>query len=241
MQKWFSFIPALVIFQFAFSAAFGNTEENLLSTADSLYQKKKFAEAKELYFKLYQQGYSSPASLLKMAFGYEGLGQTSHALFFLSAYYNVTEDEKAYDKILTLANARSLGGFERTDFDRITTWLQNRMRSIMPLIAASGLACLALMAFCLKRNWHGGKIIAGIIAFFSTALFFWMVNFSEPTQKAVVARAAYFMTGPSAGANFIELVNEGNQVSIEGGQDVWAQVRWKEKEGFIKKTDLLFY
>ena len=132
MQKWFSFIPALVIFQFAFSAAFGNTEENLLSTADSLYQKKKFAEAKELYFKLYQQGYSSPASLLKMAFGYEGLGQTSHALFFLSAYYNVTEDEKAYDKILTLANARSLGGFERTDFDRITTWLQNRMRSIMP-------------------------------------------------------------------------------------------------------------
>src|SRR5689334_23575886 len=102
MQKWFSNYQILLFVLISGSSAYAANEESLLQKADSLYEKRKFTDAQEIYLDLYHQGYSSPATLLKMAFVYEGLGQTTEALFYLTEYFNKTEDGKAYEKIQIL-------------------------------------------------------------------------------------------------------------------------------------------
>lgn len=241
MQKRFSFIPILIAFYFFQHPVFALDAQKLLSKADSLFQKRKFAESRELYFQLYQQGYSSQATLLKMAYVHEGLGQLGHALFFLSAYYNLSEDPKAYDKIQTLANARNLSGYEMSDFDRATLWISNRTDvASSGLMAVSILALAGIIIFKRKKFINAQRISWGFLLLI-TSLFLILVNFALPSPKGVIAKSTYFMSGPSAGASFVGMVSEGNQVSIAGSEDVWARVEWNGKDGFIKKNDLLVY
>jgi len=241
MQKWFSIIPVIIVLFLPTSTIQGKEVENILKKADSLYQEKKFTEAQVLYLQLYQQGLSSPATLLKMAFVHEGLGQTAHALFFLTSYFNRTEDTKAYDKIQALANARNLTGYELTDFDRVMIWLNNRTGTFIPIIASACVLCLALTFYLQRKKSVNGKLAVGFISIIFLSLLFYSINFISTPARAVVSRSTYFMTGPSAGANFIALVSEGNRVSLSGEQDVWIKVTWNGKDGFLKKSDLLFY
>ena len=247
MQKWFSNNPTILVLLFSFSVfsalgqqLSGPLPQNLLLAADSLYHKKKFAEARELYFQLFQNGYSSPATLLKMAFVQEGLGQPAQALFFLSAYYRQTEDAKAFEKIQTLANAHHYIGYDLSDFERATIWLGNRLSLFLPALIAGCLLCIAWAVYCVKKGMASGKTVAGLFSIFFVGLLVLIINVGS-SAKAVTAKPTYFMSGPSAGANFLGLLSEGNQVSLSGEEDVWVQVKWNGKEGYIKKNDLLLY
>lgn len=248
MQKWFSIIPNLIVFIFSFliGPAAANQDKqvsplNSLLLADSLYEQNKFTEAQALYLQLYQMGYSSDATLLKMAFVNEGLGQTAKALFFLSAYYNQTEDEKAYEKIQTLANARNLSGYELTDSERLRFWLQNRVGVVVPGIACLCLFFMSMAFYFRKKGLSAAKLTMTISLLFLSAILFTAFNFLTGSDKAVVAKPIYFMSGPSAAATFLGMISEGNQVSFSGELDVWAQVQWKGKEGYVKRSDLLMY
>jgi hypothetical protein len=240
MQKRFSFIPILIAFYSA-THALALDAQKLLSQADSLFQKKKFAESSELYFKLYQQGHASQATLLKMAFVHEGLGQMGHALFFLNAYYNLSEDSKAYDKIQTLANARNLSGYDLSDFERASVWIANRADIFSSVLVAASILALALIIFSKQKRFVNAQRIAWGFLLLITCVLLVVVNFASPSPKAVIAKPTYFMSGPSAGASFMGMVSDGNQVSVAGGEDVWARVVWNGKDGFIKKNDLLVY
>ena len=243
MQKWILNIPVLLVFLFSsLSLAMANGNRTFLQQADSLYRKKKYTEACEIYFKLYQQGYSSPATLLKMAFVKEGLGQTGQALFFLSAYYTQTEDPKAYDKIHSLAGAGGLKGYELPDFDRITIWLGNRVLILSLVLASVSLFCLALMIYCKKNGYANGKMAVGFVSLVFILLLFVSINvIASPPARAVIVEPTYFMSGPSPASNFIERVGEGNQVVLSGEHDVWVGVEWNGKQGYLKKDDLFMY
>lgn len=240
MQKWVSNIPILLCLIVGLTAHASN-EASLLLKADSLYINKKYAEAQELYFDLYQQGFSTPSTLLKMAFVHEGLGQTSQALFFLTAYYNQTEDTKAYDKILVLANARSLQGYELSEVSRVRIWINNRIEWFMLAGAIGALVCLSLMIYFKRQKSASGKLTFGVLAVFFIAVLFLSVNFSGYPSRAVIAKSTYVMNGPSPGAGFLGMINDGNLVSLSGEKDVWMRITWNGKEGFVKKNDLLFY
>ena len=241
MQKRFSFIPLLIAFYFFHNPAHAYEAQKLLSEADSLFQNKKFAESRELYYQLYQQGHTSHATLLKMAFVHEGLGQMGHALFFLNAYYNLSEDPKAYDKIQTLANARNLSGYELSDFERATLWMSNRSEVISIGLIALSLLLLACIYFFKKKGLGNAKMMAGGFLILIICLFVLVVNFASPSSKAVIAKPTYFMSGPSAGSSFVGMISEGNQISVADREDVWYRVSWNGKEGFVKMNHILVY
>jgi hypothetical protein len=241
MQKWFSIIPILIAFILPCSSVRGADEEKLLTKADSLYEKNKFAEAQALYSDLYGRGYFTNASLLKMAFVLEGLGQTSQALFFLTDYFNRTEDEKAYDKIQTLAKAGGLAGYQLSDFERIAMWLKNRGEIFVPTILAISLFFVALAFYSSKQGWQNSKVVSALVSTFFVGSFLYAINFGSPTSKGVIVKPTYMMTGPSAASNLIALMADGHQVSLGGSRDVWVRVSWNGKEGYIKKNDLMVF
>lgn len=239
MQKWVSKIQVILLFMLGTGPAFLYANQTLLNQGDSLYNQKKFSEAREVYFQLYQQGFSSPATLLKMAFVHEGLGETGHALYFLSAYYRETEDQKAYEKILTVANARSLKGYELNDWEKFSIWITNRKSIYLPVSITLAVFFLAIMIYNAKRANTNAKFAAGFVSLLFIGLSFSGINFLQPSNKAVVTTEVYFMSGASAAANLISLIPEGNQVKLTGENDIWAEAEWNGKRGFLRKTDLL--
>ena len=239
MQKWVLKIAILGAVLLVFSPVLSQDANQYLKRADSLYNQRKFSEAKDIYQSLYRQGYSSPATLLKMAQAYEGLDQTSQALFFLTSYYYQSEDQRAYDKIQVIANAKNLSGYELSDFERLMIWLSNRADFILiALFTASTLSVIGMIYFRMKGS-YSGKLATGILALFFASILFVIINFLMFPDKAVIIKPAYVMSGPSAGASFIELVSEGNSVTVESEKDIWVLAKWNGKEGYIRKSDLL--
>lgn len=238
MQKWVSKIQIiLVLAMVAGPVLYAN--QTLLNRADSLFNQKKFSEARDVYFQLYQQGYSSPATLLKMALVHEGLGETGQALYFLSAYYRLTEDEKAYDKILTVANARGVQGYELNEWEKLSIWITNRTSIYLPISIALAILFLAVMIFQAKRQNTHAKLAAGFVSILFTGISFTGINLLQSPEKAVVTTEVYFMSGPSAAANLISLIPPGNQLTLSGERDIWAEALWNGKKGYVRKTDLL--
>ena len=239
MQKWVSKIRIILIVVIGTCPAILYANQTLLNWADSLYNQKKFSEAREVYFQLYEQGFSSPATLLKMALVHEGLGETGQALYFLSAYYSETEDAKAYEKILTVANARGVKGYELNEWEKLTIWITNRKAIYLPVAIGLSVLFMAIMIFNAKRANTNAKFAAGFVSLLFIGVSFSAINFLQPPDKAVVTTEVYFMSGPSAAANLISLIPEGNQVKLTGENDIWAEAEWNDKKGFLRKTDLL--
>lgn len=242
MQKWVSNISVLLLaLLMLHRVATAQSELNLLNHADSLYNSKKYSEAQQIYFELFQKGYSSPSTLLKMAFVHEGLGQIPQALFFLWSYYSQTEDSKAFEKIQVLSNAHNLKGYELTDWDRIMIWIGNREALVIPILTIAILVCVIFMMFLKWKALNNLRVVVGVLSTVILIVFIFITNFVDHPQKGVVTRLTYMMDGPSAGANLLTMISEGNQLSISGEHDVWVRVKWNSKDGYIRKNDVLLY
>jgi hypothetical protein len=240
MQKWLLNITVILLLFLSLSA-YAQNEVLLLKRADSLYSKKKYSEAQRIYFQLFQQGYVTSATLIKMAFVYEGLNDTPKALFFLWQYYLHTEDDKVYEKIQVLSNAYNLNGFELTDFERIMIWVNNRIHFISLFLLAGGFMGLVVMFILHCKKQSSLKVAFGVLSVFMLALQLIIFNFGHPAKKGIVTNQTYLMNGPSAAANLLTVLKEGNQFDIKGNHDVWVQVNWNDKAGYIKRNDLLMY
>lgn len=217
----------------------GADSQQLLQRADSLYEQKKFTEAKELYFNLFQAGWQSPATLLKMAHVHEGLGEFGEALFFLSEYYKQTEDNRAYEKIITMANAQNMPGFELNPLQRATIWLNNRLLNFLPALAVASIFFMALMLYNSRRGNKSGQYASGFVSILCVTTAGLVLNFFTPSKNAVITHTGYFMSGPSSASNLLTIIPKGNKIEVKGYSDVWAEVTWDGQNGFIRKADFL--
>ena len=46
------------------------------------------------------------------------------------------------------------------------------------------------------------------------------------------------MSGPSAGADLIEVVTEGHKVEIIDQTDIWVQIKWRSGRAFIRENNI---
>jgi hypothetical protein len=238
MQKWGLKIQVLLLLAFVGTAS-GQGTEILLKKADSLYQQKKFTEASGLYFELYKSGFHSPATLLKMAYVHEGLQETGKALFFLSAYYSLTEDKRAFEKMTDLAQKQNIAGYEFTPASRLRVWLDNRASLIIACAAVLSVFLIALSAYSKRQGNSHGRYPAGFIAILFIA-FGLVVNLRVLQEKrAVVVQESLIMSGPSAAANWLGTIAEGSPIEVLDHKDIWTQASWQNQTVYIRSADLL--
>jgi len=176
---------------------------------------------------------------LKLAFVYEGLSETGKALYYLSTYYRLTEDSKTYEKIQTLANAKGVSGFDLSEMDRLAIWADNRKEIYLPVLVSVAVFLTALLFYYTKRKQPNGKFVAGFLSILTVLILLISVNFIEAPNKAIITSGSYFMSGPSAASNLIQLIPEGNQVKLGREHDIWIEAEWNDKTGYLRKTDLL--
>ncbi|HRI78116.1 MAG TPA: hypothetical protein PLR06_01160 [Cyclobacteriaceae bacterium] len=223
---------------FACHAASALDGSQVLKQADSLYAQHQYTQAFDLYQQLYQGNQYSPATLLKMAHIEEGLGRLGESLYYLNIYFLTTDDRQALKKMEELAKKNNLEGYETSETTRVLTWFRENYASLAISFAGTSLFLLALAYYQKKKQYPSAAFTGVLFAMILTALLI-HVNFTRAGLRGIVSDPqTYLMSGPSGGASVVAIIGEGHQLEIDGKQDVWYRVRWKEKEVWVKEGRL---
>ncbi len=204
--------------------------------ADSLYNNHQYTQAFDLYHALHLAGNYSPSMLLKMAYIQEGLGRLGESLYYLNLYYLASNDGQALKKMEELAKKNNLEGYETSETIKILAWLQEQYATLAWTIATFCVLLLALLYY-LQTTKKTNPSLAGIALALALIVLFVHINFSLSDERGIVAKTGtYLMSGPSAGASVVAIVGEGHQLQIEGREDVWLRVRWKNNDVYVKES-----
>ncbi|MFM9840903.1 MAG: hypothetical protein ACKVOQ_21730 [Cyclobacteriaceae bacterium] len=206
--------------------------------ADSLYRAKQYTQSYTIYKSLLAQNQYSPATLLKMAYIQEGLGHQGLCLYYLNLYHHASGDHQAVTKMEELANKHRLEGYQSSDGSRILHFFQKNKLQITVALSVFIFFFFALV-FYQKRKGTSIVVAMFFVVFFS-ALLFVVTNWgNKPTLAIISNSATYLMSGPSAGASVVAIVEEGHRLTIVGEKDVWLKVKWQDKDVFIKESSVL--
>ncbi len=216
----------------------GQDIQQKIKRADSLYRAKQYTQSYAIYQSLLTRNHYSPSMLLKMAFIQEGLGHQGLCLYYLNLYQQASDDRQAASKMEELASKYKLEGYQSSDGSRVLQFFyKNSLQTIAGLSVS--IFFFFTLGFYQKRKGNSITVAMLLVAFFS-ALLFAVTNWAgKPSLVIISSNAAYLMSGPSAGASVVAIVEEGHRLTIEGKKDVWLKVKWRDKDVFIKESSVL--
>ncbi len=206
-----------------------------LAYADSLFKVKQYTQSLEIYEEVLAARQYSPSMLLKMAFIEEALEKVSKSLYYLSLYYNTTGDDQTLLKMQELATKNGLQGYENPESDQFYYHVNKYDYLISLLLASVALFALVWM-YTQKRR---GKKPIGAVVMAMIFLVLLAINVNFPLTDSMVlitSSKTYLMSGPSAGANVIGVVDEGHKLRMLSKKDVWLEVQWFDHPVYVKES-----
>ena len=210
-----------------------------LFKADSLFKSKKYTESNAIFSEIIESGKASPALLLKLAYINEGLGDYVQALFHLNSYYAMTLNGQALEKMREIAEKNDLVGYEYSDY----YFFRNLLIEFKREVEMSIFTILVLLTFLSFRKKKSKKSFRTIIYSQIGMIFILgiLVNDLFKNNQAIIkADNAILMSGPSAGAEPIEIIEKGHLIEVLSKHDTWIKILWYDQEVFIKTHKLLF-
>ena len=216
--------------------ALGNDKNDML-LGDSLFISKKYTEAFEIYKSQFDLGNASPAMALKMAFIKEGLRDDVAALYYLNTYYELTADKAVLIKMNELAEEKGLSGYEVEDRHFFQTNLLRFKNELIIFLVALSLLLLVI-TFRSKRKKRLAVGVPVIQVLVLVALLVVVNDWLAP-NIAIINEDTLLMSGPSAAAEPIDIVDNGHKIEVLDEFDVWVKVIWEGEEAYIRKTKLL--
>ena len=220
-------------------SGYAQTSLHRLHLADSLYSKKMYTQSFEHYETILKNNEYTPAMLLKMAYIQEGLHHIGQSLYFLNLYYRATHDAAAVRKMEELAEQYNLQGYQTSDSDWLLTQY-HQYHTYISLVLLS--ITILLLALVVRLKFRLRKKVQVAFAFFIAALaiFSAHLNFSPTITNGIIANTnTYIMSGPSPGADLVEIVGEGHRLKVTGKSDVWLKVEWNGSTAYIKNNNVL--
>jgi hypothetical protein len=232
------FLTNFTIFLIAFIQSI-NCQANIskLQKADSLFNSNNYQEAMLGYEEILEKDNSfSSAMLLKMAFISEGKGDFAKASFFLTKYYDITPNPKVITKIKTLTDQSNLVGYSLSDRDRFFKFLTDLREEITAALALLLIISLLILVI-FKSRANKPKYYLPTVALL--IMVFGSNNFLvEKPTGIITGSPTLIMDRPTAGGNLIVNVDPGHRVIIKSSKDIWYEVKWGDKIGYVKKKDI---
>lgn len=215
------------------------SNNSLLSRADSLFQQKRYTQSFELYNNLFESRQYTPSMLLKMAYIQEGLNRISRSAYYLNLYYLATQDETALGKLEELADKYRLQGYTTTEVDQIFSIYQQYTNLVTIGLILAFVFLLTLVGVQ-RLQFHTKPYAAWSMLIALSVIFLLHLNFSDRYSKAIIVNNnTYLMDAPSSGASVVSIVRDGHRLTVLGKNDVWLKVQWGDGEAYIKENNLL--
>lgn len=208
-----------------------------LATADSLFKARQYTQAAEQFQSIFAQGHYTPAMLLKMAYIEEGLGRIPTTLYYLSLYYQATDDAQVLTKMDELATKYGLSGYNLRERNYWGHWFVQARTLWIGILTALLILSFAIGFF---RRRQAKPAPLAWLAVIVLAIGIVGINFlNEPQQAILQNDNTYLMAGPSAAAPVKVILPAGNQMQITGRKDVWLRVQWMDQQVYVKQDAVL--
>jgi hypothetical protein len=211
------------------------------SAADSLFSNQRFSEARDMYAALLEKtNRISKADLLKLAFMEEARGNPLEAIFYLHQFYLLQPEKDVKLKIEEMADQNKYQGYSVDEADYAYFLYRTYSPYVEKFFQIMALVVFLLVVYRKIRGISLGYSPIFTLIFLVAAAYF--TNFSLPYKRAILSgEKTLLMTDPSAGSSVVAVLEKGHRVEWMGEQDVWLEIRWNEKTGWVKKSSLLFF
>lgn len=236
MQKFKFLISSIILVLATTSIGFTQSLEKELVKADSLYEKKQYISAVKNYEKIYNQGNSSPAMLLKLARIEEGMGNHGQSMYYLEKYYQLTKDEKVLSYLKETVENKNAVGFDyglTYKADIVYKEWKIYLQLFLSIIIFFGLGMMVKHQSSKqqKKNYFAMAIVPLVIL----AL---LNNYDGKSMAIITETPSYLLEGPSSGANLVAKVNVPAKINVKNQIDVWSKIIFEDEEAYIKTTQL---
>ena len=177
--------------------------------------------------------------LLKLAFINEGLHNNSSALYYLAFYRKNFPDLSVEEKIVKLAGEKSISGYSSNYYTTLRNTYFNFYQELIYVL--SGIAILwflrMIYLFLTKK-----QITFLHSAFFMTFLIIsgLIVNYDRffKSEAIIFEQQPLVMNAPSSGASLIAKPEKGTKVFVLQREDIWSEILFDNRKGFIRSKAL---
>lgn len=211
-----------------------------LSEADSLFFSGNGTYALKIYEDIFEQGEFTPQMLIKMAYIYNGLGNTVKTLYYLSLYEKLYPSTEIQEKMQQIANKQKLTGYQITDYEYFRT-IYFQIKDGLEVSLYFVIVGLVIWSFFVAQRKSRKVLLLLQVAMLAVILLlFYVKNHLFQTCEGIIAHdRAFMMQAPSAGAQLLASSERGHKVKIKAERDIWYQIEWEGKEYFIRKSHVL--
>lgn len=216
---------------------FASAQNEQFNQADSLFANKKYTEAFKVYDQIFSEGLASQAMLMKMAFIKEGLGSYAEALYYLNLYYNQTSDKAALTKMRAIAEQHALSGYEYSDFQFFINFLHKFQLELTGALLAIS---LLILAYSYRSRKRGERPVTGVVLQLVVVLSMGiLINGFIFKEAAIVATDnVVLMSGPSAAAEPVNVIEKGHRVEVLKEGPVWVRILWDNEPVYVRSKNL---
>ena len=137
-----------------------------------------------------------------------------------------------------LADHNGLEGYVTSDWGFIQNFY-DKFRYLFVIFSISLAILILSMIYRKKKKHQEFSAGLGLGLFAVLAFIFFLVNFTGIEDKGIITGTnAYLMSGPSAGAELIEVIGEGHKVEIINRTDIWIQIKWRGGRAFVRENNI---
>lgn len=227
-----------IIFVFLLLISYNSRcNENILFKGDSLFDLKKYNEAKKYYDSLYfdKELYTN-SMLLKLAFIENEYGNFEKSIYYLSKYNKEEENEIINQNLIKLVSENDLQTYEKSDFDYLlgiySTKKHYAVISIVTIL-------LAIFLLNLMRRRKNQKAVYVKTFFTLSVIVLLIINLKEVKEGIILNENTFIMNNPSSGADVYQIIGKGEKIKIIKETEVWYEVDLDDQKKYIRKKNIL--
>lgn len=205
-----------------------------LNYADSLFSAQKYTEALEIYESLFEQDQFSISMLLKMAYINDALENYPKTLYYLDLYYLKTADRSVVEKIKEISQENNLYGYQYNDSHFFQALLLKYRRQIQVVLFS---LMILFTAYVYRKHRKGERPVLAVTFQCLVVILMLYVNTPIFQEKLGIITNDHTLlrSGPSAGAEPIEMLTRGHKVRILEELPAWTKISWDGQEAYVRK------
>jgi len=240
----------IVIIYFVPIITYTQNDYEIFDDGNTLYEEKKFEEAKNKYLNLYQRGIISKELFLNIGNSYFKMDSLPHAILFYEKGLKIAPGDIDLTHNLQHCNTllKDKNAIKKSILinELIFSFLGKSPNywaysSVILMLSA----CILFLFYRLstelkwkKINMYSGILVLTLFGFSLLLSAISKSKISESKYGIVFTPSVKVLVEPSENASTTYLLHEGSKIKVTAENKNWYEISFNEKKGWVKKTHL---